>query len=91
MDWLQLKDLKYSNLIEADEYAISNEIYAEPVFAWLVQHTLHRHDHFIKKVKTRYWKKLTNLDLNFPNQSKKFLLLTIKWGLQSGEMPLLKR
>jgi hypothetical protein len=53
-DWLPLKDLKDSNLIETALYAISNGISEEPAFSWWARHTLHKGDRFIKKVKTRY-------------------------------------
>jgi hypothetical protein len=33
-DWLPLKDLKDSNLIDAAEYAISNGISEEPALSW---------------------------------------------------------
>ena len=33
-DWSPLKDLKYSNSVELDRYAVANEIGDEPAFRW---------------------------------------------------------
>jgi hypothetical protein len=37
LDWLPLKDLKDSNLVELAEYAVANKILEEPVFKWWVR------------------------------------------------------
>ena len=40
VDWVTLKDLKQSNPVELDEYAMANEISYEPAFNWWVKDTL---------------------------------------------------
>jgi hypothetical protein len=56
LDWIQLKELKESDSVEAAECAVANKIAEEPAFAWWVQDVLRRQDCVIKKVKsTKYW------------------------------------
>ena len=44
VDWVPLKDLKQSNLVELAEYSMENEISDEPDFSWWFKETLHRRD-----------------------------------------------
>jgi hypothetical protein len=40
LDWVKLKDLKESNLIELAEYAVANQLVEELAFKWWVPHVL---------------------------------------------------
>ena len=42
VDWVPLKDLKQSNSVELDEYAVDNEIRDEPDFSWWIKENFHR-------------------------------------------------
>jgi hypothetical protein len=50
-EWLPLKDLKESHLIQVTEYAICNKIAEQPAFAYWVREVMRQRDRTIKKVK----------------------------------------
>ena len=54
VDWFPLKDLKQSNLVELDEYAMENEISDETYFNWWFKDTLCHQDRIISRVKSKY-------------------------------------
>jgi hypothetical protein len=54
-DWLPLKDLKESYLVQVPEYAVANKIAEQPAFAWWVPYILRKRERIILKVRTRYW------------------------------------
>ena len=67
VDWVPLKDLKQSNQVELDEYAVSNEIIDEPAFNWWVKETLRHIDMIISKVKYNYWRTSYKFGVRVPN------------------------
>ena len=54
VDWVPLKDLKQSNPVELDEYAVENDISDEPSFNYCVKETLQHIDKIISKVKSNH-------------------------------------
>jgi hypothetical protein len=64
--WLPLMDVKQSNPIELAEYAVANQLADKPTFSWWVCNTLRKRDHFIKKVKTHYWKRIHKYGVELP-------------------------
>ena len=55
-DWIQLKDVKDSKLVEVTECVVENCIQDEPAFAWWVSKVLRRRNCIISKVKYKYWR-----------------------------------
>ena len=53
-DWINLKDLKFSNPIELVEYAVVNRINDEPIFHWCVGEVFKFQNQIISKVKSEY-------------------------------------
>jgi hypothetical protein len=52
--WERLADLKESNPVEVAEYAATNNLHDEPVFAWWVPHVLKKQNSIIATVTKRY-------------------------------------
>jgi hypothetical protein len=53
-EWIPLKNLKASNLIELAEYAVANNLGGdEPAFKWWVAETLRKRQRIIGKIKSR--------------------------------------
>jgi hypothetical protein len=50
-NWIPLKDLKNSHLLEVAEFAVASRIAEEPAFAWWVPYTLKKRNRIIAKVK----------------------------------------
>ena len=50
-EWLSLKDLKESNLVELAEYSVSNKIDHKPSIAWWVPYTLQKQNRIISNQK----------------------------------------
>jgi hypothetical protein len=67
LTWVPLKDLKESKPLEGAEYAVANKIAEEPVFAWWVRQALCVRDRSIKKVKSKYWKRLHKYGIELPH------------------------
>jgi hypothetical protein len=78
--WLPLKDLKDSNPLETAEYAVANRIADEPAFVYWVRHVLRKRDRFIKKVKTRYWKRTHKFGIEMPKSVKDALAIDERSG-----------
>ena len=64
--WIPLHRIKQSNPIETAEYAVSRSLQNEPAFAWWVNHTLKKRDHFISKLKTVVKNKQLKYGLRVP-------------------------
>ncbi len=65
--WEPLHNLKSANLIELAEYAIRNQLDAEPAFAWWVPHTIKRHNSILGALKSAtYTKKAQKFGLEIP-------------------------
>ena len=54
VDLVPLNDLKQSNPVELDGYAMLNEISDELVFSWWVKENFGHQDRIIFKVKSKY-------------------------------------
>ena len=65
-----MKDLKESNTVQVAEYAVTNKISEEPDFEWWVRHVLRRRDRILKKVKSRYWRKMHKFGIELPKLVK---------------------
>lgn len=65
-EWVPLKDLKASNLLELAEYAVANNLEHEPAFKWWVKTTLRARDRIIGKVKSRYWRTTHKFGFRIP-------------------------
>ena len=70
VDWVQLKGLKQSNLVDLDEYAVANEISDEYAFNLWVKETLQHRDRIISKVKSKYWRTSHKVGIQFPKTVK---------------------
>jgi hypothetical protein len=46
-DWVKLKDLKDSYLVQVAEYAAANRIADEPAFKWWVHNVLRKQSHIV--------------------------------------------
>lgn len=64
--WMNLKDLKESNPVEAAEYAVSRGIDTEPAFAWWVPFTLRKRDMIIAAVNYRVKRKTHKYGIEVP-------------------------
>eukprot|EP00978_Attheya_sp_CCMP212_P037515 scaffold177612_cov55-Attheya_sp.AAC.3 len=69
-DWIALKDLKESYLVELAEYAINSKIDDEPAFAWWVPYTMKKRDQIISKVKSKYWARTHKYGIQVPKNIK---------------------
>lgn len=68
-DWVDLKHVKDSNLIQLAEYAVANRIQEEPAFMWWVlSKTLRiRNQIILGKVNYRYWKTSHKYGVRLPH------------------------
>ena len=78
--WLPLCDMKRSNPIEVAEYAVANKLAELPAFSWWVRTTLRKRDRFIKKVKTRYFKRTHKFGIALPKTVREALELDRRNG-----------
>eukprot|EP00978_Attheya_sp_CCMP212_P017504 scaffold46664_cov63-Attheya_sp.AAC.5 len=69
-DWIALKDLKESYLVELAEYAVNSKIDVEPAFAWWVPYTMKKRDRIISKVKSTYWARTHKYGIRVPKNIK---------------------
>ena len=51
--WVDLKDLKETNLVDIAEYATAREIQYETAFAWWLPYTLRKRDVIVSVVSSR--------------------------------------
>ena len=61
-----MKDIKASNSVELDEYAVANNIEDEPYFKWWVKDVLCKRDQMISKVKSKYWRTTHTFGIKVP-------------------------
>ena len=54
-NWIALKDMKESYLVQVAEYSVGARISMELAFAWWVPYTLKKRNRIIAKVKSKYW------------------------------------
>ncbi|KAL7557773.1 hypothetical protein ACA910_020290 [Epithemia clementina (nom. ined.)] len=79
--WLQLKDVKESNPVEAAKYAFAAGLAQEPAFAWWVPHVLKKRDRILKKVKSRYWKRSHKYGIELPHSVEEALDIDQQSGI----------
>lgn len=79
-DWIDLKDLRDSNPIEVEEYAVANKIDDEPAFVWWVQNTLRRRDRIISNAKTKYWRTTHKFGIRVPKTVEEALRIDAYTG-----------
>jgi hypothetical protein len=53
--WMPMNEVRQSNPIELEEYAVQHGIANEPAFAWWVPHTLRTRRRMVSKIKSKYW------------------------------------
>jgi len=58
--------MKDSHPIEVAEYAVANKIVEQPAFAWWAKQALKKRNRFIKKAKSRYWKRSHKFGIEVP-------------------------
>ena len=79
--WLgSTKNLKQSNPVEMDEYAVANEISDEPAFNWWVKETLRHRDRIISKVTSKYWRTSHKFGIQVPKKVKEAYKIDRKSG-----------
>ena len=54
-NWITLKDLKKSYLVQVAEYSVGARISIELAFAWWVPYTLKKRNRIVAKIKSKYW------------------------------------
>ena len=54
-NWITLKDLKKSYLVQVAEYSVGARISMELAFAWWVPYTLKKRNRIVAKIKSKYW------------------------------------
>ena len=64
--WIPLADLKKNKPLEIAEYAISNKLEKEPVFAWWVPHMIKKQNKIVSTVASRMWIKNTKYGMRIP-------------------------
>lgn len=74
-DWVPLKDLKDTGLVELVEYAVANNILEEPAIVWWVSFCLNKLNRIIHKVKSKYWQKTHKDDIKLPKMAEEALQL----------------
>ena len=69
-NWVALKDLKESYLVQVAEYSVAAKISMELAFIWWVLHTLKKRNHIISKVKSKYWLRMHKFGIRIPKSVK---------------------
>ena len=54
-NWVSLKDIKESYLVEVAEFALATHISMEPAFAWWVPFVLKKRNRILAQVMSKYW------------------------------------
>jgi len=71
--WEPLRNLKESNPVEVADYAVTNGIDQEAVFAWWVPHTLRKQNRIVSAVNVRYKKKNNKFEIEIPKTVERAL------------------
>ena len=58
--WVDIKYVKEASLIKMSEYAVTNQIAENPVFAWWVPYTLKKSNRIISKIQAKNWRTTQN-------------------------------
>ena len=72
--------VKFSNLIELVEYAVSNKLSDEPAFRWWVKSTLKGRNKLIHKFKTKKTTKNIKFEVEVPSMVEEALRLDLENG-----------
>ena len=65
-NWVSLKDIKESYLVEVAEFALATRISMEPTFAWWVPFVLKKRNRILAKVKSKYWLRTHKFGIHIP-------------------------
>ncbi len=68
--WIDLKILKESNLVQIAEYVTARNIADESAFAWWVPYVLRKQDVIVSAVTTRVWKTSHKYGIELPTSVK---------------------
>ena len=68
--WLSTKEPKDSYPVPLADYAMSNRLQYETVFAWWFPYTLKKRIAIISKIKSKYWKKTYKYGIQVTNNVK---------------------
>ena len=69
-NWVSLKDIKESYLVEVAEFALATRISMEPAFAWWVLFVLKKRNRILAKVKSKYWLRTHKFGICIPKSVK---------------------
>ena len=72
-DWVSLKALKESNLVELVEYAKAHHIDNEPAFYWWVRDVLRKRQRITGKLKSKYWHTTHKFGIRLPKDAREAL------------------
>ena len=73
-----LKELKLAYPLELSEYAKTNDLIDEPVFAWWAYDALRTHTRIISKTKAKYWRTTQNYGIELPHSVEEALAINTK-------------
>ena len=65
-DWIAIKDLKASYILQVADYMVANNIEDEPALAWWSKVVLRKSNQIISIVKSRYWKSTHKFGIRLP-------------------------
>ena len=65
-NWVSLKDIKESYLVQVAEFALATHISMEPAFAWWVPFMLKKRNRILAKVKSKYWLRTHKFGIRIP-------------------------
>ena len=65
-EWVLLWELKESDPLRLDEYAVANHIDQEPAFVWWVPWTLKKRNRILKAMKKRYFRTTQKFGIELP-------------------------
>ena len=70
-DWVSMKDLKESYPVPLADYAVANDLQAEPAFAWWIPYTMKKRTMIISKMKSsKYWERTHKYGVRVPRNVK---------------------
>ena len=73
-------DLKDAYPEEVADYAVANNLTAEPAFRWWVPFVLKKRKQILKKVKSKYWPTLCKYGLELPKRASHALEIDRRLG-----------
>ena len=80
-DWVSLKDVKESYPVPLADYAVANDLQAEPAFAWWIPYTMKKRTMIISKMKSsKYWEGTYKYGVRVPRNVKEALEIDAENG-----------